>query len=63
VSDKSPFGETFYRNYDPDLINTVGDAIAFFRWLSERNADKGEPVASQVYEDCAQLLETEVFDS
>lgn len=59
---EKPFGETFYRNYDPIEVNTIEDAIGLFTWLSEKNAEDNQTTASEVYADCANTLEQEVLD-
>lgn len=60
--DNKPKGETAYKNYDPEEVNTVDDAIELFRWLSDQNKDRDNPIAESVYRDCAAILEDEVND-
>lgn len=58
-----PFGETQYKNYNPENVNTVEDAAEVFEWLSEENSEEGNSVASSVFLDCANLLRDEVIDN
>lgn len=47
-----PLGQTTYLNYDPDEIDSIGDAVRLFEWLAEQN--DGE--AAAVYDDAATFL-------
>jgi hypothetical protein len=60
--DTKPFGETTYKNYDPEQVNTVEDAADVFEWLSRENRKGGNGVASSAFDECAQLLRDEVID-
>jgi hypothetical protein len=60
--DEHPFGQTKYKNYDPEQINNVLDAIELFRWLSKENLKQDHGEASAVFRECAELLEEEVLE-
>ena len=54
--EERPFGETYYRNYDPDEINTVRDAVELFEWISDENRKRDKSVAASTFEECADVL-------
>jgi len=60
--DNHPFGETDFKNYDPEQVNTVEDAIQVFEWLAEENQEAGNGEASGAFSDCAGLLRNEVVE-
>ena len=60
--DEHPIGQTQYKNYDPERINSVEDAVELFRWISGENEAAGNAEAAGAFRDCADLLENEVVE-
>lgn len=56
-----PFGQTEYKHYDPDQINTAEDVADLFEWLSDINESEGNAGASGAFGDCAEILRSEVL--
>ncbi|MFB6236922.1 MAG: hypothetical protein ABEH81_00970 [Halopenitus sp.] len=56
------------KNYDPDKVNNISQAIDLIRQVAERNRElyedsekRTEAVAADVFEECALLLEEELL--
>ena len=54
--DKHPFGETEYRHYNPDEIETVEDAVECLEWIASENAEQGFITESACFQEAADLL-------
>jgi hypothetical protein len=60
--EEHPFGETEYKNYDPEQVNTPEDVAALFRWVAEENRKKENTTAAEVFDECAFLVEEVLGD-
>lgn len=56
-------GETEYRNYDPDNIQSAEDVVDYFSLLAMENRQQGEEQAAAVYDDAARFIEREFLES
>jgi len=57
-----PFGQTKYRNFNPEQVNNVSDAVELLEWISDENAAAGELKASEVFADAADMLSVSLLD-
>lgn len=51
--EEHPFGETEYKNYDPEQVNTPSEVVEVLDWVAKENAMKGHHREAEVFRDAA----------
>lgn len=55
--EEHPFGQTEYRNFDPEQVTTPEDVTQLFRWIAEENRKQEDTTAAEVFDECADVVE------
>lgn len=56
-------GETEYRNYDPDNIQSAEDVVDYFSLLAMENRQRDNIREAAVYDDAARFIEQNFLES